>query len=184
MNIQCMSSDTSAHILGTLYTWPLLLVTNVVKQWVECGVWSHIPSPRFIDFDASFNAADWEPREMIRQPEVSHFLTYAKQSIGISPLQTCQLEVSNPMATWENYWGPLKSLSCQLVTVMISPSYAGRDLVIPTVRLCVHASKTLFLWTPYIYITHWTLYHEWGSLCGHHSSLNRLTLTYDHGFNS
>ena len=23
-----------------------------------------------------------------------------------------------------------------------------------------------------------------GSLCGHHNSLNRLTLTFDHGFNS
>ena len=29
-----------------------------------------------------------------------------------------------------------------------------------------------------------TLYHERGSLCGHHSSLNRLTLTFNHGFNS
>ena len=28
------------------------------------------------------------------------------------------------------------------------------------------------------------LYHEWGSLCGHHNSLNRLTLTFDHDFNS
>ena len=29
-----------------------------------------------------------------------------------------------------------------------------------------------------------TLYHERGSLCGHHNSLNRLTLTFNHGFDS
>ena len=29
-----------------------------------------------------------------------------------------------------------------------------------------------------------TLYNERGSLCGHRNLLNRLTLTFDHGFNS
>ena len=28
------------------------------------------------------------------------------------------------------------------------------------------------------------LYYVGGSLCGHHKSLNSLTLTFDHGFNS
>ena len=45
-----------------------------------------------------------------------------------------------------------------------TPVYASRDMVIPTVCVSMCASKTLSMWT--------------------HNSLNRLTLTFNHGCNS
>jgi len=49
-----------------------------------------------------YSAADQGPKNLIPQAAVPHFLTYTKFTSGVSSLQNCKLEVSTPLASWEN----------------------------------------------------------------------------------
>ena len=47
----------------------------------------------------NYSAADRDPKKMIPQPAVPHFLTYIKLISGVCSFQNWKLEVSIPMAS-------------------------------------------------------------------------------------